>query len=429
MERPVNQTGSLWILKCIIIIIIFNLISIRNVAVPLSSYVRSFTWLFDNRFDDHVADICIVGAGLSGAVIAERYATEMKQSVLVIEKREHIGGNCYDYVDEETGIRVSKYGAHLFHTNYDRVWDYVQRFTHWIPYEHEVLAHINKKHVPVPVNIDTVNALFDLNIQNETEMDEWWKKERTYFSKPKNSEEIALSRVGQRLYDMLFKPYTIKQWAKTPAELGPEVMARIPVRNDHDTRYFPNDAYQALPKGGYTAIFERMFDHPLIEVRTNTDYFQVRSSLQCGRTYFTGPIDAYFAHVGWPKLEYRSIDFERKVVRNVNYFQPKSVVNYPSLDVDYTRIVEYKHLPNAGNSSHTVIFYERSKDDGDPYYPVPNEENKALYARYQSMAEKEKDVTFVGRLANYKYFNMDETIKNALELFDKDTLEQRDDKH
>jgi len=228
---------------------------------------------------------------------------------------------------------------------------------------------------------------------------------------------------------MLFKPYTIKQWAKTPAELGPEVMARIPVRNDHDTRYFPNDAYQALPKGGYTAIFERMFDHPLIEVRTNTDYFQVRSSLQCGRTYFTGPIDAYFAHVGWPKLEYRSIDFERKVVRNVNYFQPKSVVNYPSLDVDYTRIVEYKHFPHAGNSSHTVIFYERSKDDGDPYYPVPNEENKALYARYQSMAEKEKDVTFVGRLANYKYFNMDETIKNALELFEKDTLEQRDENH
>jgi len=173
MARPVNQTGSLWIFKCIIIIIILNLISIHNVIVPLSSYVRSFTWLFDNRFDDHVADICIVGAGLSGAVIAERYATEMKQSVLVIEKRDHIGGNCYDYVDEETGIRVSKYGAHLFHTNYDRVWDYVQRFTHWIPYEHEVLAHINKKHVPVPVNIDTVNALFDLNIQNETEMDEW----------------------------------------------------------------------------------------------------------------------------------------------------------------------------------------------------------------------------------------------------------------
>ena len=198
-------------------------------------------------------------------------------------------------------------------------------------------------------------------------------------------------------------------------------MARIPVRNDYDARYFPNDAYQALPKGGYTGIFERMFDNPLIEVQTNTDYFDVRSSLRCGRTYFSGPIDAYFAHLGWPKLEYRSLDFERKVVLNVEYFQPKSVVNHPSADVDFTRIVEYKHFPIAGSSPHTVLFYERSKDNGDPYYPVPNPENQALYARYQAMAEKEKDITFVGRLANYKYFNMDQTVKNALELFDKDT--------
>ena len=169
------------------------------------------------------ADVCIVGSGLSGAVIAERYATELEQTVLVMEKRNHIGGNCYDYIDEDTGIRVSKYGAHLFHTKYKRVWDYVQRFADWIPYEHRVVAHIDGKHVPVPVNIDTVNALFGLDIKNEAEMDKWLEKEQVAFSNPKNSEETALSRVGQRLYDLLFKPYTIKQWAKTPAELGPEV--------------------------------------------------------------------------------------------------------------------------------------------------------------------------------------------------------------
>jgi len=364
--------------------------------------------------------VCIVGAGLSGAVIAERYATELKQRVLVIEKRDHIGGNVYDYIDEETGIRVSKYGAHLFHTNYKRVWDYVQGFVDWIPYEHEVLAYIKGKHVPVPVNIDTVNRLFDLKIKTKAEMDEWLSEEQVHYEDPKNSEEMALSRVGQRLYDLLFKPYTIKQWDKTPAELGPEVLARIPVRNDHDARYFPNDVYQALPAEGYTDLFERMFDHELIEVRTNRDYFDIRSSLECKKTYFTGQIDLYYAHMGWPKLEYRSLNFERKVVRNIDFFQPKSVVNHPGADVDYTRIVEYKHLPTAGDSPDTVLFYERSNDDGEPYYPVPDQKNKDLYARYQELAENDEEITFVGRLANYKYFNMDQTIKNALEVFDKD---------
>eukprot|EP00729_Bicosta_minor_P008688 gene8688-27502_t len=399
-------------------------------------------------------------------VIAERYATQLNQSVLVLEKRGHIGGNCYDYVDEETGIRVNQYGAHLFHTKHKRVWDYLQQFSEWVPYEHKVLAFVEGKHVPIPVNIDTVNALFGLEISTEAEMDTWLRKEQVAVPvpvpapakkafpflndddshaadasrdivsrntdnnislpevelRPKNSEETALSR------------------AKTPAELGPEVLARIPVRNNHDARYF-SDPYQALPKEGYTAIFERMFSNPLIDVQTNTDYFDVvrssasasasasasvsasSSSLKCGRTFFTGPIDEYYAHLGWPKLEYRSLDFERKVVKNVDYFQPNSVVNHPSPSVAYTRIVEYKHMLNQ-SSPHTVVFYERSKD-GDgvgslPYYPVPTTENKLLYAKYQTMADKEPKVTFVGRLANYKYFNMDETVKNALELFDAD---------
>lgn len=388
-------------------------------SAPKDEILTRFHDGWNHRNTKNVADVCVVGAGLSGAVIAERYATQRNKSVLVLEKRSHIGGNCYDYIDDETGIRVNQYGAHLFHTQYKRVWNYVQQFAEWVPYEHRVLALVEGKHVPVPVNIDTVNALFGLSIRLEAEMDEWLRKEQVAFPEPKNSEEMALSRVGRRLYLLLFKPYTIKQWDKTPAELGPEVMARIPVRNNHDPNYF-GDPYQALPQNGYTAIFERMFDHPLITVHTSVDYFDVRDTLRCGRTYFTGPIDAYFAHLGWPRLEYRSLDFERKVVRDVGYFQPNSVVNHPRSVVNYTRIVEYKHMLNQ-TSHHTVIFYERSKNGGEPYYPVPNPKNKALYAKYQAMAAKEPNVTFVGRLANYKYFNMDQTVKNALELFDRDT--------
>ena len=369
-------------------------------------------------YDYH--DICVVGAGLSGSVIAERYASQRNATSLIIERRDHIGGNCYDFVDSETGILVSKYGAHLFHTNYERVWEYVQHFSEWTPYEHEVLALVEGKHVPVPVNIDTVNALFGLKIQNSDEMDQWLEKEQEkYPNGPTNSEEMAMSRVGKRLYELIFHPYTIKQWDKEPRELGPEVTARIPVRNNHDGRYF-GDPHQALPSKGYTKIFQKMvMENPLITMKLQTDYFEVRNKLRCGKLYYTGPIDRYFADLGWPKLEYRSLDFERRVVKNVDKFQPKGVVNHPSADVNFTRIVEYKHFLDQ-KSPHTILFYEHSKDTGEPYYPVPNPVNKELFERYKRMAQQENDVTFVGRLANYKYFNMDQTIENALQLFDDD---------
>jgi len=377
----------------------------------------------DNRYverslDDY-HDLCVVGAGLSGTVIAERYANVRNQTSLVIERRDHIAGNCYDYIDEETGIRVSKYGAHLFHTYFERVWDYVQKFSDWTKYEHEVVALVDGKHVPVPVNIDTVNSLFGLSIDSESEMDEWLKKEQVKFDIPKNSEEMALSRVGQRLYRLIFHPYTIKQWAKEPKELGPEVTARIPVRNNRDSRYF-SDPHQALPKNGYTAIFEKMMDNPLITLKTNTDFFEVRERLRCGKIYYTGPIDRYFADLGWNKLEYRSLDFGRQVIKNIDFFQPKGVVNHPNATTNYTRIVEYKHFLNQ-TSDHTILFFEYSKDDGEPYYPVPNPENENLFKKYKVMADMEHGVTFAGRLANYKYFNMDQTIENALSLFEKDT--------
>lgn len=392
--------------------------------VDINSITSRTTTMEDNRYkarkmtDYH--DICIVGAGLSGAVIAERYASQRNQTSLIIERRNHIAGNCYDYIDEETGIRVSKYGAHLFHTYYDRVWEYIQKFSDWTPYEHEVIGLVNGKHVPIPVNIHTVNKLFDLNIKNSKEMDKWLESEQEkYPNGPQNSEEMAKARVGTRLYELIFHPYTIKQWAKEPKELGPEVTARIPVRNDYDGRYF-SDPHQALPTNGYTAIFEKMFDNPLISVHLNTDFFDVRSSLKCGKYYYTGPVDRYFADTGLKKLEYRSLDFERRVIKNIDFYQPMGVVNHPALSDNFTRIVEYKHFLNQ-TSDHTILFLEHSKDSGEPYYPVPNPENKDLFAKYKEMSDKEPGVAFVGRLANYKYFNMDQTIENALTLFDDDS--------
>tara|TARA_X000000368_G_scaffold418851_1_gene420346 strand:+ start:1171 stop:3108 length:1938 start_codon:yes stop_codon:yes gene_type:complete len=401
----------------------------RVLLLPIVTAVAFLVWHFNTNasWDQDSAlhtystleraDICIVGAGLSAAVLAERHARLHQHSVLVLEKRTHIGGNCYDYTDPDTGIRVSKYGAHLFHTKYKHVWDYLQQFSQWMPWEHRVLARVGPHHVPVPVNIDTVNTLFATNLSTSTDMRQWLATRQVHFAPDNvtNSEHVGLQRVGHQLYNMIFKPYTFKQWGKFPHELGPSVLARIPVRFDHDDRYF-SDPYQALPADGYTAMFQKMFASPRITVRLGTDYFDVRGSLQCGHVYFTGPIDAYFAQTGMPKLEYRSLDFERVVYRNTRFYQPASVVNAPGLEYNYTRAVEYKHFLNQ-SSADTVVFFERSNDHGEPYYPVPNARNQLLFQRYKKLAAQETDVTFVGRLANYKYFNMDETVKNALEIF------------
>lgn len=371
----------------------------------------------------HQYDVCIVGAGLSGAVLAERHSNVHGHKVLVLEKRDHIGGNCYDYVDKETGIRVSKYGVHLFHTKSKRVWEYVQNLTTWTKWEHRVVASVGNRFVPVPVNIDTVNQLFGLNITNTQSMLAWLNDQRVSFGRePRNSEEMGLSRIGPKLFDLLIKPYTMKQWEKHPKDLDASVVGRIPVRMTNEDRYF-TDPYQALPSNGYTRIFENIFALTGITIMLRTDFFKVRNSLQCKKLYYTGPIDAYFSQEGLAKLEYRSLKFERKVFRNTQYFQPKSQVNYPSMDYNFTRIVEYKHLLNQ-KSPHTVIFIEYSSAQGEPYYPIPNTRNINLYKRYQELSKTHSNVSFVGRLANYKYFNMDQTILNALELFDNETSAQ-----
>jgi UDP-galactopyranose mutase len=389
------------------------------------------------------SDVVVVGAGLSGAVLAEQLASRLSLRVLIIEKREHIAGNCYDFEVDNSGVLMSRYGAHLFHTDDERVWSYVNRFATWNRWEHEVLANVDGSLVPVPVNPTTVNVLAGETLRSEAEMRAWLEKQRSSAGlselshrAPANSEEMAISRVGRTLYEKLFRPYTLKQWEREPSELAPSVLARIPVHTSFDTRYFP-DRYQALPANGYTDFIDSMLDHPLIAVALNTDYFDVRSDIRGDRHHdtknahiagherpppatvvFTGPIDAYFADRGLEKLEYRSLRFESFLLRNAPYFQPVSVVNYPSTDFNFTRIVEHKHFLSQ-KSPHTVITIEFPSPRGEPYYPVPSKRNLDLYARYQELAASQQDsVHFVGRLASYKYYNMDAAIANALQYFD-----------
>ncbi len=359
--------------------------------------------------------VVIVGAGISGAVLAQKYA-ELGKKVLIMDKRDHVGGNCYDYIDEN-GILVSKYGAHLFHTNFEDVWEYVNRFSEWYFYEHKVLSHVDGKLVPIPVNITTVNMLFGTKIQNEEEMKMWLLKNQAKYENPKDGEEAALAAVGPVLYEKMFKNYTFKQWAKWPSQLDASVLKRIPVRTNFDDRYF-TDKYQYLPKGGYTQLFKKMLDHPNITTLLNVDFFEIRDLIKgYEKLFYTGPIDRFFdfKFSVEKKLEYRSINFQFET-HNKEFFQSNSVINYPN-DFDYTRIVEYKHFTKQKNPK-TTISYERTTDNGEPYYPVPNPQNAEIYDLYRKEAEKYKNIHFVGRLASYKYFNMDQAFKNALDLFE-----------
>ena len=360
-------------------------------------------------------DVLIVGAGLSGATIAEHYIRAGRK-VLVIDKREHIAGNIYDEIDATTGIRVSRYGAHLFHTNDTEVWNYINRFGKFARWDHRVVSDVSGTLVPLPVNINSVNTLFDLNIQTEDEMKEWLSDERVGDNEIKNSEDVALSRVGPRLYDILFKDYTVKQWDKLPSELEPSVLERIPVRTNFDDRYF-GDRYQGLPLHGYTSLVENMLSGA--EVRLGVDWSEIwqKSEDTWGQLVFTGPIDVYFKNSNLPPLEYRSINFEWHRIKTEGFVQPNSVVNYPTNEQKYTRSVEYKHFLNQ-KSDWTILAKETTSAEGEPYYPVPTKENRDLYLKYVGLASA-TDVHFVGRLASYKYFNMDQAIRNAMDYYKK----------
>lgn len=356
--------------------------------------------------------ILIVGCGLTGATIARRLADEGYLHITIIDKRNHIAGNCYDYMDKQTGLVVNKYGAHIFHTSDKEVINFVKRFSSWIPYTHKVKARVEDGvYVSVPANINTVNKLCGQHIQSEQEMVDWMRKTCPHYNPPRNSEEMALSRVGPVMYERLIKWYTKKQWDKFPSELDASVLARIPMRTNHDEGYF-NDSFQALPQFGYTAMVRAMLSHPNINVILGEDFFQ--RHWDAHTTFYTGPIDQYFKSRGFPSLEYRSIDFIEERVNGT--FQPYAVVNYPNMDTPYTRSVEYKHFPNQKSTSTlSIVVHERTTDHGEPYYPIPNERNRQVYSKYQELATRETNVRFIGRLASYKYLNMDQAIRCALD--------------
>ena len=361
--------------------------------------------------------ILIIGAGISGCVLAERYANKKDKTVLIVEKRDHIGGNCYDYTNS-IGLRINKYGPHYFRTNDAIVWNYVQKFSKWRPFEARCVSHVDGKRVCIPVNIDTINIIFNTKIKDEVEMKEFLYKQTAKIKIPKNSEESALKRVGKKIYEKMFKNYTTKQWGRKPEELDPSVMDRIPVRFNHDNRYF-TEKYQMYPVNGYTEIFENMLDHKNIKVKLKTEWDYKKNSIKgYEKIFLTGRIDSYF-NEKLGRLEYRSLRFE-EINLDQEWFQETVQENYPDMNIPFTRIVEYKHLTGQINPRTTIV-KEYPASDGEPYYPIPSERNRKIYEKYRNQAQllKKKNIYFVGRLANYKYFNMDQAFKNALDLFNK----------
>lgn len=357
-------------------------------------------------------DYLIVGAGFAGSVLAERLARGSGKTVLLCDRREHVGGNAYDCADQ-AGILIHKYGPHIFHTNSQAIFDYLSRFTAWRPYEHRVLAHIDGSLLPIPINLDTINKFYGLDL-NETEAADFLLSLAEPCKEIRTSEDAVVARVGRRLYEKFFRGYTRKQWGLDPSELDAQVTARIPVRTNRDDRYF-GDAFQYMPRHGYTRLFENMLDHDNITLALGADYREVKKSVLFRELIFTGPIDEFF-DLRFGKLPYRSLEFKHET-RAQEWFQPVAVVNYPN-EFDYTRITEFKHLTGQ-NHRQTSIVYEYPSWNGDPYYPVPRAENAAIYSKYRQLAEETANVHFVGRLATYRYYNMDQVVGQALTLYKK----------
>jgi UDP-galactopyranose mutase len=357
-------------------------------------------------------DILVVGAGFAGSVIAERYAAEGR-SVVVVEKREHIGGNAFDEFDG-AGVLVHRYGPHIFHTNSPQVSDYLSRFTDWRPYEHKVLASVNSGLYPVPINRTTINSLYGFDL-DEAGVAQYLETVRTHKTPVLNSEDVVLNNVGRDLCDTFFRGYTKKQWNLDLSELSPAVAGRIPVRTNDDDRYFTDD-FQKMPAEGYTKMFEQMLSHPNIRVELGTDFANVKDKIQADQVFYSGPIDSYFDH-RFGKLPYRSLSFEHEHLPDRLQFQQVGTVNYPN-DFSFTRITEFKHLTGQSHTG-TSIVREYPQAEGDPYYPIPTPETLALYRKYRELADAEKNTCFIGRLAEYRYYNMDQVVASALTLYGK----------
>jgi UDP-galactopyranose mutase len=352
-------------------------------------------------------DVLVVGAGFAGSVVAERMAASGKQ-VVVIDRRSHIAGNAFDEYDPD-GVLIHRYGPHIFHTNAERVFEYLSRFTEWRPYEHRVLALVENKLLPIPINRTTINSLYGLNL-DEARVQEFFEKVRVPRDAIRTSEDVVLSSVGHDLCEKFFRGYTRKQWGLDLSELSASVAARIPTRTNDDARYF-TDRFQAMPSDGYTKMFERMLDHANIRLELATDYQAVRSRIKADKLFYSGPIDEYF-DLRHGRLPYRSLRFEHEHLVGVERFQPVGTVNYPNGQC-FTRITEFKHITGQQHSG-TSIVREYPKAEGEPYYPVPRAENQQLYKKYEALAEAERNVVFVGRLAQYRYYNMDQVVAAAL---------------
>lgn len=353
-------------------------------------------------------DVMVVGAGFAGAVMARQLA-EAGCKVLVVDRRPHIAGNAYDRRDA-AGLLIHQYGPHIFHTNSDDVFAYLSRFTDWRPYEHRVLAAVGEQLVPMPINRTTLNLLYDAGLESEADVEAFLAARAEPVEPIRSSADVVISRVGRELYETFFRGYTRKQWGLDPSKLDKSVTARVPTRANTDDRYF-TDTHQAMPADGYTRLFEAMLDHPGIELLLGVDYVEARGAYPHDHLVFTGPVDEYFGH-RFGKLPYRSLTFRHETLDR-EWLQPVAVVNYPDEAVSHTRVTEYKHL--TGDVARvTSVTYEFPSDDGDPYYPVPREENQALFKRYEALALAECDVTFVGRLATYRYYNMDQVVGQAL---------------
>jgi UDP-galactopyranose mutase len=367
-------------------------------------------------------DLVVVGSGFFGLTIAERCASELGLNVLVLERRHHIGGNAYSEVEPETGIEVHVYGAHLFHTSNERVWEYVNRFTDFTGYQHRVYSRHNGQVYPLPINLGTINQFFDAAYSPD-EARALVKEQSAELDgkEPANFVEKGVSLIGRPLYEAFIAHYTAKQWQTAPEELSADIISRLPVRYTYNNRYF-SDTYEGLPKDGYTAWLERMADHENIEVRLETDFFDVRDDY-AGKVpiVYTGPVDQYFDN-SEGELSWRTLDFEREVVPTGD-FQGTSVMNYPDPDVAFTRIHEFRHFhpERAYPADKTVIMREFSRfaEKGDePYYPVNTAEDRAKLLRYRDLAKQEPMVLFGGRLGTYKYLDMHMAIGSALSMFD-----------
>lgn len=361
--------------------------------------------------------IIIVGAGMFGSVIAERITSLFNIPVTIIDKRCHIGGNCWSEKNSETGIECHMYGSHIFHTSNQAVWKYISQFTKWNNYQHHVWINHNNKIYSMPINLQTINSLYQSSFSpEEAKQFISYEAEKENICHPKNLKEKAISLIGRKLYEAFIRGYTIKQWEKDPEELSPEIITRLPVRFNYNNRYF-DDRWEGVPCDGYGKIFERMLNNQLITVQLHTDWFKIRKTISPETLIiYTGPIDEFFDYqLG--RLEWRTLDFEVEHL-SINDFQGTSVMNYADSEIPYTRIHEFKHFqPEKQYVNGTIIFKEYSKKakyDDEPYYPIGTERNIVLYKKYEQLALKNKNVLFGGRLGSYKYYDMDDAVLEAI---------------